>query len=134
MVHETPAHETPRDVVQAWQEAANGRDADRLIALSTPDIEIVGPRGSARGHRVLRDWLARAGVELRPLRLFARRDHVVVAQHGAWRAAGTGEVIGEQVVASSFRVVDGRVARVARFDSLDVALADAGLGKVDEVA
>ena len=127
------ASASPYDVVQSWQEAANSQDADRLIELSAPDIEVVGPRGSAHGHQILRDWLARAGVGLRPLRAFARGEAVVVAQHGVWRAAETGEVVGEQAVASSFRVAGGRVVRVARFDSLDVALADAGLGEADEV-
>jgi hypothetical protein len=127
-------HEDPQKFVLAWQEAANGQDADRLIELSAPDIEIVGPRGSAYGHQILLDWLGRAGAQFRPLRLFARGENVVVALHGVWREAETGEGIGEQAVASSFRVAGGRVARVARYDTLDVALADAGLAEADEVA
>lgn len=123
-----------RAVVLAWQEAANAQDAGRLVALSAPDIAIVGPRGAAHGHQVLREWLARAGVRLAPRRVFARGAAVVVAQHGVWREAGTGAILGEQAVASSFRVADGRVARVARFDLLAEALADAGLGEADEVA
>ena len=51
----------PEAVVMAWQQAANASDIDRLLALSGPEIEIVGPRGSGRGHQLLRDWLARAG-------------------------------------------------------------------------
>jgi hypothetical protein len=35
----------PYKVVQAWQEAVNNQDLERLLQLSDPNIEIVGPRG-----------------------------------------------------------------------------------------
>jgi hypothetical protein len=120
-------------IVSAWQEAANAGEIERLLALSDPEIALVGPRGTAHGHDVLREWVERAGLRLTTLRLFARGEVVVAAQHGVWRSAETGEVVGEADVASYFRVVDGRVARVARFDSLEAALGDGGLGVGDEV-
>ncbi len=46
---------SPVAITQAWQDAANRQDIDRLVALSEPDIEIVGPRGSGHGHQLLRD-------------------------------------------------------------------------------
>ncbi len=124
--------ESPFAIVQAWQDAANGGDVDRLVELSDPDIEVAGPRGSGRGHRVLRDWLGRAGLSLRTLRAFVRGNVVVVAQHGVWRSVETGEVIGERAVAACFRVDGRRVVRCARYDSLEVALAEAGLDYSDE--
>jgi hypothetical protein len=120
-------------IVQAWQDAANRQDIDQLLARSSPDIEIVGPRGSGYGHQLLRDWLSRAAVHLTTLRAFARGSHVVVAQQGVWRSLDTGEVTGEREIASYFRVEDGRVARYARFDNLDDALAEAGLSQRDEI-
>ncbi len=120
------------EVVQAWLEAANGQDIDRLITLSDPGIEIVGPRGSGHGHQLLRDWLGRAGLHLETLRVFARGNAVVVAQHGLWRSIETGDVIGEQDVASRFVVEEDRVSRFARHDHLDEALAVAGLTVEDE--
>ena len=125
---------SPVAVVRAWQDAASGQDTDRLIELSAPDVEIVGPRGSGRGHQLLRDWLGRAGLSLEALRVFARGDAVVVAQRGVWRSAETGEVTGEAALAASFRVEGGRVARFACYDSLDVALAEAGLTYADETS
>jgi hypothetical protein len=124
---------SPLAIVRAWQEAANAQDIDRLLQLSTPEIEIVGARGSGYGHQLLRDWLARAGLRLQTRRVFARDGVVVVARRGTWRATETDAVIGEQAVATAFRVADGRVARVARYDSLDIALAEAGLAEGDEV-
>lgn len=123
-------------VVRDWQKAVNERDINRLLELSDPEIEIVGPRGSAHGHEVLRDWAAGAGLSLETLRTFARGNAVVVAQHGVWRDADTKEIIGESDVATRFRVDKGRVAQLARHDgadSLDTALEEAGLGREDEV-
>jgi len=125
---------TPLETVLAWQDAANNQDSERLVELSDPGIEIVGPRGSGHGHKLLLDWLARAGLTLDALRIFAYGHAVVLLQHGTWRAPDTGEVIGERDVASGFQVRDGRVVRLARYDTLDEALNNAGLGLQDEVS
>jgi ketosteroid isomerase-like protein len=113
-------------VVQNWQEAVNARDAQALMACSDPKIEIVGPRGSAFGHDVLRQWLERAGLTLSPQRNFQHNQTVVVAQHAVWRSAES-EIIGEADVASVFRVGDDKVLYYARFDSLEEALQHGGL-------
>ncbi len=128
-------HGSPATIVRDWQEAANDQDIDRLLELSDPDIEIVGPRGSVRGYEVLRDWLSRAGLRLETLRTFARGNAVVAAQHGVWRSLETGEIIGEADLATRFLVDNGRVARLARHDGpdgLDAALEESGLDYGDE--
>ncbi|HWE61922.1 MAG TPA: nuclear transport factor 2 family protein [Chloroflexota bacterium] len=124
----------PGAVVQDWQEAANAQRIDRLLDLSDPDIEVAGPRGSGYGHQLLRDWIARAGLTLKTLRMFVRGNTVVVEQHGTWRALDTGEITGETTLASVFHVVDGRVVRFARYDDLTMALGACGLSQLDEVA
>lgn len=120
-------------VVQAWHEAANCQDGERLVELSDPNIEIVGPRGSGFGAHLLREWLGRAGLTLETQRVFARDQVVVVAQHGVWRSVETGEVQGEADLASRFRVADGRVVQFARHDRLEQALDAAGLELADEL-
>ena len=122
----------PVTIVQTWQEAANAQDIDRLLALSDPHIEIVGPRGSGFGHQLLRDWMARAGLALKTLRVFAQADTVVVEQQGIWRALDTGEVTGEKTLASFFQVDDQRVVKFARYDSLSAALEAAGFDETKE--
>ncbi len=125
---------SPFALVQAWQDAANHQDYDRLVELSTPDIEVVGPRGSGHGYQLLQAWLGRAGLHLTTLRAFARDNVVVVAQRGVWRSVETGEVTSERDLASRFRSDGQRVVQFARYDTLDVALDEAGLHYSDEVA
>ncbi|MGN6810185.1 MAG: nuclear transport factor 2 family protein [Thermomicrobiales bacterium] len=125
-------HERSLGVVQAWQEAVNRQDVARLGALSSPDIEIAGPRGSGRGVDLLREWLDRAHLRLAPQQAFARGTSVVVAYHGVWHGA-TGAVAGAADFAAAFRVDHGRVTRFARYDSLDAALMAANLTPADEI-
>ena len=123
----------PLALIQAWQDAANRQDGDRLVELSAPDIEVVGPRGSGHGYQLLKDWLGRAGLHLITLRAFTHDNVVVIAQHGVWRSAETGEVTGERDLASRFRIDGQRVVQYARYDNLDVALVEAGLHYSDEI-
>ena len=120
------------EVVRAWHEAVNRGDADALVALSDEDIEIGGPRGSARGRAILRDWLERAGIQLEPRRFFASPADLVVEQVATWRGPD-GAVTVPEIIASSFTVEDGRVMRTVRYGSLEEALAATGLTLVDEV-
>jgi SnoaL-like domain len=119
-------------VVRAWHDAVNRGDADTLVALCVEDIEVGGPRGSARGRELLRDWLDRAGIQLKPRRWFASPAEMVVEQVATWRGPD-GEVTDPQSIASWFTVEAGLVKRTVRYDSLTDALAAAGLTMLDEV-
>jgi hypothetical protein len=119
-------------VVRAWHEAVNRGDADALVAVCDADIEVGGPRGSARGSALLRDWLDRAGIQLEPRRWFASPAELVVEQVATWRGPD-GKASGPQTVASSFTVEDGLVNRTVRYGSLTEALAATGLTLLDEV-
>lgn len=116
----------PVDVVRAWLAASNAADAERLVELSAPDIEIIGPRGTAHGHDVLREWLARAGARFDAERVFSAGDRVVVEQRGVWQTPG-GQAPAEARIATRFVVRAGRVQLLQRYDSLDEALSHAGL-------
>lgn len=118
-------------IVHDWLAAVNAGDVEGALALTAPDITIVGPRGAARGHDVLRAWMGHAGATFQTRETFAAGDAVVVAQHGVWRDAETGEVRGEADVATRFRVAEGRVAEMERYDQLSAALQAAGLTEAD---
>jgi hypothetical protein len=125
------AESLPVAVVLAWHDALNAADHERVLELSDPDVEIVGPRGSGFGHALLRQWLDHTRVSLMPKRVFARGGSVVVGQRARWASPETGETIGEADVASHFRVKQGRISYYARFDETSAALEQAGLAEQD---
>jgi ketosteroid isomerase-like protein len=109
-------------VVEAWHEALNAGEVDHLVELSHPEVEVGGPRGTGRGAQLLREWVDRANIRLKPRRIFQHADTVVVEQWAQWRSTDTGQVIGSQTVGSVFVVRDGRVTRVVRYPELADAL------------
>jgi len=121
------------EAVLAWHEALNAGDSERLAALSHPEVEVGGPRGSARGRQVLEDWVGRANVRLEPLRSFQNGRTVVVEEAATWRDARTGETTGEATVATVFALDGGLVAGIVRHDGLEDALRSAGLDGSDEI-
>ena len=127
-------HESPIEIVLAWQDSANRRDFARLLELSAQNVEVIGPRGSGHGHQLLQEWLLRSGLTFKTLRLFARGDAVVVEQHGVWHSSETGKPTSEADFASHFRVDAGRIMHIARYDTLDMALERASLDYTDEIS
>ncbi|HET7232970.1 MAG TPA: nuclear transport factor 2 family protein [Longimicrobium sp.] len=121
------------EVVGAWLDAVNAGDVDAALELTSSDVTIAGPRGTSRGHDVLRAWLGHAGATFATHSMYARGNAVVVSQHGVWRDAATGAVKGEMNVATRFRVAGGQVAELARYEDLDEALREAGLVETDEL-
>jgi len=115
--------------VIAWHAAVNDGDVERLVALSDPDIEVGGPRGTGHGARILREWVDRANVRLDPGRTFHEADTVVVEQGAKWQSAEPGD---RQTVASVFVVNDGLVKSVVRYPDLASALRAANLDEAHE--
>ena len=121
--------------VRAWHEALNTGDVEELIALSSDEIELGGPRGrgTGPGAQLLRDWFERAGIHLEPYQTFHRDSTVVVEQGASWQRPGPGTTTEPQPVASVFIVKDGRVASVVRYADLASALEASGLTYSDKV-
>jgi ketosteroid isomerase-like protein len=120
-------------IICAWHDALNAGDVKRLVALSSDDVEVGGPRGLSHGAQVLQEWFGRAGIRLEPRKLFRRGATVVVEQGAEWRAGGTGDVSGRQTAASVFVVRDDRVASVIRYSDLSDAFAASGVTEADLV-
>jgi ketosteroid isomerase-like protein len=120
-------------VVRAWHDALNAGDADRLVALSSEDVEVGGPRGAGTGGPLLREWVERAGIRMHIRRLFHRAGAVVAEERAEWLSAGSGAATGGQDVATVFRIRDGRVAAAIRHDDLASALRAADVDEADAV-
>jgi ketosteroid isomerase-like protein len=106
------------ELVVAWHEAVNRADLDRVVALSTEDVVVGGPRGGGSGHDVLREWVTRAGIHLEPGTVHGDGPVVVVEQTAWWQGVGADGAAEPAELASVFEVRDGRVARVVRYPSL----------------
>ena len=118
---------TAAATVRAWLAAVTVGDVEAALALTAPDVSIVGPRGVGRGHAVLRAWMRHAGATFATRAAYGRGDVVVVAQRGVWRDLATAAVIGEADVATRFVVRDAQVAELERYPDLAAALRAADL-------
>jgi mannose-6-phosphate isomerase-like protein (cupin superfamily) len=114
-------------IVQAWHDALNNGDLDRLTALMQDDVAFGGPRGEGRGAAEVRDWAERSGIRLEPGQQVARGDTIVVAQRASWLDPATGEPGPPQEIASVFQLRDDLIGRVARYGNLAEALAAVGI-------
>ena len=118
--------------IKAWHENLNSGDADRVVALSQPNVEVGGPREASLGVGLLREWVGRANIRLEPRRVFHKVDTVVVEQRAEWRSADAGQATGSQTVASLFVVQENQIAKVLRYDDLASALSAANLDESNE--
>jgi len=57
---------TPSELLQAWHDAVNDKDVDGALTLCADDVAVGGPQGTGTGHELMRAWLQRSGIELRP--------------------------------------------------------------------
>ena len=128
---DSPPGPSPVDTVRAWLAAVNTGDVEAALALTAPDVAIVGPRGVGHGHAVLRAWMRHAGATFTTRTAYARGDVVVVAQLGVWRDLATAAVVGEADVATRFVVRDAQVEELERYGDLATALAAAALSHDD---
>jgi uncharacterized protein (TIGR00369 family) len=108
----------PASVIDRFHHVVNRGDADAAAKLVTDDVEVGGPRGSARGVAALRGWVEHAGIQLTAGRTYRRGDVVVVAQTARWSGDGT-----THAIATAFRLSADLIAAVIRYDDLTAALA-----------
>lgn len=129
---------TARQIVDDWHSYLNTRDLDALTVLLATDVEMSGPRGSARGNDLVREWVERSGIRLDPRRTYQRGDAVVVEQAAHWPDPDDEQVreslTEPRTVFTAFQVEQGRISRILRFDALAPALEVSGLTEQDLVA
>ena len=113
-------------LINAWHEAVNSRDLAAARALVTDPVDVSGPRGA---HTItaeaFTDWIVSSGIRLRPLSAHpVDEDTMVVAQEATWLDNTDAEAAATPPasVATLFKVRDGAIGTVRRFDSVDAAL------------
>ena len=118
----------PVSVVERWHNAINASDYEQLFAVTAEDFEVMTAAGCIRGAAAIDEWL---DFTAEPFRWFCGPPGlVVVEQVGCWTFPPMSM---ERVIASAFRVFNGRIVRYRRFDELSHALAATCLTEDDEV-
>ncbi len=118
--------------IATWHAALAAGDPDGIAAVTHPNVELVGPRGSGFGVSLVQEWALRSGIRLEPLRWFAHPDRVVVEQRARWLDPETGTLGDPVLLATAFAFTDGLIGRIARYPDLPTALAASNLSLVDE--
>ena len=121
---------TLQSLVHAFHDAVNRRDLIAAQALVTDPVDVSGPRGThSITAQAFADWIIASGIRLRPLAAH-RVDALtmVVEQKATWpdtadTGAGTTPGI---TVATLFRLSQGALGTIHRFESLRDALRAAG--------
>jgi ketosteroid isomerase-like protein len=124
------------EVVRRGFEAFNGRDIDRLLALSDPDAEWLPFRAQLegtpyRGHEGLRRFLADmeddwSSFRVDPLEFHDRDERVAVIARVTGRGRGSGVDI-EMVGGFVAELRDGRITRLTSHSDPGAALEAVGL-------
>jgi hypothetical protein len=115
-------------VVERWHNAINARDYEQLFEVTAEDVEIMTATGFVRGAAAIDEWL---DFRAEPFRWFCGPPGlVVVEQVASWLFP---QMTVERVIASAFRVFNGRIVRYRQFDDLQPALAATSLTDDDEV-
>lgn len=126
------ATQSPLDVVRIWHDALNEGNIERLLEHVDPEVEIAGPRGSARGADQVREWVDRAGIRMVPTGWYVRGDQVVVEEETSWTTPD-GALSEPTLIATAFEVTDGRVSKITRYSDIGAALNATGLGPDDGI-
>ncbi|UQU61795.1 hypothetical protein COUCH_22415 [Couchioplanes caeruleus] len=117
-------------LINAWHDAVNNRDLAAAEATVTDRVEVSGPRGAHTiSAREFADWIIRSGIRLHPLSAH-RVDDVttVIEQEATWPDDADADAVTTPpiLVATMFKIRDGGLSTIRRFDSLHDALREAG--------
>ena len=113
-------------LINDWHRAVNNRDLAAAQATVTDPVEVSGPRGTHRiTAQAFAEWIITSGIRLRPLSAHPVDDvTMVIEQEATWPDNADTEAAATPPtpVATLFKVRDGALSAIHRFDSLHDAL------------
>lgn len=116
------------ETADKWTEYVNAKDIDAVLNISHHYIEMIGPMGASAGHDTLAEWVKNSGINLTTKTRYAKGNCVVYEQEGR-RENENGHVM----VYTFMEVKDGKIKRIARFDSIDEAFGYCSMSEEDLV-
>lgn len=120
--------ETNIETADKWTESVNRKDVAAVLKISDRNVELIGPRGASAGHDILAEWVKNSGIHLSTKSRYAKGDCVVYEQEGRWENEN-----GHVMVYTFMEMKEGKVKRIARFDSLDEAFGYCTMSEEDLV-
>lgn len=116
------------ETAEEWIEKSNAKDISSLLELTYVNVEIAGPKGSVSGSHHLSPWLNRANLKLDTINRFAKSHDIVLEQEGTWYEEN-GEIKGQATVYTYMRIMERKVAFIARYDNKTEAFHASGLNE-----
>lgn len=116
------------ETADEWTEKVNAKDVAAVLKISDHNIEMIGPMGAAAGHDTLAQWVKNSGINLTTTSRYAKGDCVVYEQEGRWEDEN-----GQVMLYTFMEIKEGKVKRIARFDTLDEAFGYCAMNEEDIV-
>lgn len=121
------------ETADRWIEMCNDQDVERLSEITSEELEVHGPKGTATIDKTgLAEWMERANMKLETFEHYARDNKVVMGQHGKWMNED-GTVKGEQDVYTVLVFNKEKVGALGRYDDKEQAFDVTGLGEGDRI-
>lgn len=115
-------------VAEQWTTKVNQKDIKGVLEVSDPHIELIGPRGAAEGHDILRQWIHESGIQMETQGYYAKGDEVICVQEATWEDQN-----GHVTIYTFMEIKNGKVHRLGRYETLDDAFGQCGLSEEDKV-
>ncbi len=116
------------NIADQWTDKVNQRDIKGVLDVSDPHIELIGPRGIAEGHDILRQWITESGIKLETQGHYAKGNEVISVQRATWENQN-----GHVTIYTFMEIKNGKVHRLGRYDTLDDALGQCQLNEEDKI-
>lgn len=121
------------ETAEKWVELSNQKNLEGLSKITSNELELIGPKGiGVINHQELGKWIERANLQLATIEKYAKDHFIVLVQQGTW-LNDDDTIKGQAIVFTVFKVVDGQVHFLARYDKKEEAFKISGLNDEDKI-
>jgi hypothetical protein len=118
-----------KDAVIKWHQALNTRDEQQMNPIVTPDVKLIGPKGTAVGIQAMLEWVKQSGIRMVVTAFYYKHHCVIAAQEATWAIAEADK----HLLATAFKFKGGQIFSIQRYSSLHEALIAEGMDESHKV-